>query len=222
MFVRWLIAIACGCLFVVSGCALYDNEPKPKIIYSPPVAETKPQIPEPKAAEIRSTQKVSLETVPRDWIPAAGVEKEWTAIIIHHSATDSGNAAIFDEWHREGKNWNGVGYDFVIGNGTNSADGEVEVTYRWHEQTTGAHCGGTPGNWANKDGIGICLVGDFTKEEPTQRQMQTLVRLVRFLQKRYGISAEHIYGHHTTPGARVTDCPGRRFPMGRFKSMLSS
>jgi N-acetyl-anhydromuramyl-L-alanine amidase AmpD len=113
-----------------------------------------------------------------------------------------------------------VGYDFVIGNGVDSADGLVEVTYRWRNQQTGAHCGGTGGNWANEDGIGICLVGNFNKTSPTSRQMQALVKLVRFLQARYKIPTSRIYGHGTTPGARVTDCPGKRFPMSTLKSML--
>jgi len=73
------------------------------------------------------------------------------AIVIHHSATENGNAAIFDRMHREHNHWDGVGYDFVIGNGTNSGDGEVEVTFRWQGQIAGAHCGGTIGNWANID-----------------------------------------------------------------------
>jgi N-acetyl-anhydromuramyl-L-alanine amidase AmpD len=50
--------------------------------------------------------------------------------------------------------------------------------------------------------------------------MQSLVKLVSFLQNRYGISKSRIYGHNTTPGARVTDCPGKRFSMVRLKSML--
>jgi hypothetical protein len=149
------------------------------------------------------------------------VEKSWSAIIIHHSATERGNAAIFDKDHREINGWDGIGYDFVIGNGTNSGDGQIEVTFRWKQQITGAHCK-TDNNWANKDGIGICLVGHFNNYPPSARQMQSLAELVRFLQKRYNIDTSRIYGHGTTPGARVTDCPGHMFPMARFKSMLDS
>jgi len=96
----------------------------------------------------------------------------------------------------------------------------VEVTYRWREQKTGAHCGGTAENWANKEGIGICLVGNFDVTVPTRRQMQSLVKLVRFLQSRYGIRKSRIYGHGSTPGAHITNCPGRNFSLARLKSML--
>lgn len=188
----------------------------PEIVYSPGIGS---QLPRPLITEPQTYEGASYANVPRAWLPPAGAEKKWTTIIIHHSATEKGNAAIFDKDHRENHGWDGVGYDFVIGNGIDSGDGQVEVTFRWRKQITGAHCK-TPENWANEDGIGICLVGNFNDSMPSERQMQSLVRLTNFLQKRYGISRSRIYGHGTTPGAHVTDCPGNMFPMARFKSML--
>jgi hypothetical protein len=208
-----IIFILCSFLFALSGC-IYRDEPMPTVVYDyagPPPAIVQPP---------RKPTVVTPADFPADWLPAARPEREWTAIIIHHSATENGSAAIFDKWHREGNFWEGVGYDFVIGNGTNSGDGEVEVTFRWRQQITGAHCGGTAGNWANQYGVGICLVGNFDNTPPTARQMNSLIRLIRFLQNRYGIPKNRIYGHNTTPGARVTDCPGRNFPMAKLKSML--
>jgi hypothetical protein len=201
---------------MLPGCASND-EAMPQIVY-PPKSESTTRPP----VVIKRPMKYQdvSEDVPADWLPPSGVEKDWTAVVIHHSATENGNAAIFDRIHREYNHWKGVGYDFVIGNGTDSGDGEVEVTFRWQRQIPGAHCGGTPGNWANEDGIGICLVGNFDHTTPTTRQMQTLARLIRFLQKRYKISESRIYGHNSTPGARVTNCPGAKFPMSTLKQML--
>jgi len=159
--------------------------------------------------------------VPQTWIPSTGRERQWTAIVIHHSATDAGNAEIFDRWHREENHWDGVGYDFVIGNGSDSADGAVEVTFRWRQQREGAHCGGTPDNWANEEAVGICLVGDFSYHPPSAAQMQALSRLIQFLQSRYDIPLDRIYGHGTTPGSRITECPGRQFPLTRLKASLA-
>ena len=210
-------SILCGCLLFLCGC-LYDHEAPPEIIHSPTISEPVP-IP-PQTVRPRPSPRTLDKDIPRDWLPPARLEKKWNAIVIHHSGTPNGNAAIFDKWHREGNHWEGVGYDFVIGNGTDSGEGQVEVTFRWREQKTGAHCGGTPGNWANEEAVGICLVGNFNRTAPTARQMQSLVKLVRFLQKRYGIPKSRIFGHNTTPGARATDCPGKRFSMIRFKSML--
>ena len=213
MFSR--VLIFCGFLLVLAGCAY--EEPMPEIVYRPG-PEPKPT--PPKVIKPEETPKSTYPGVPRDWLPPSRLEKRWTAIIVHHSATENGNAAIFDKMHREENHWEGVGYDFVIGNGTNSGDGQIEVTFRWRRQIAGAHCGGTAGNWANRDGVGICLVGNFNNTSPTARQMQSHVKLIRFLQKRYRIPKSRIYGHRTTPGARATDCPGKRFPFARLKSML--
>ena len=202
--------IICGCLFVLSGC-VSNEEPTPIIVYTPPDLDPiRPTFVKPKPAP---------RNIPRDWYPPSRLERKWEAIIIHHSATSNGNVAIFDKQHREEKHWDGVAYDFVIGNGTDSSNGQIEVTFRWRGQIAGAHCK-TPNNWGNEKGIGICLVGNFDYTSPTTRQMQSLVKLVRFLQNRYRIPKSRVYSHGSTPGARVTDCPGRRFPMARLKSML--
>jgi len=199
-------------LFFLSGC-VYKQEPELQLDTSWQTQTTQaPQI-------IRPPVEPGISYIPREWFPPNYLERRWEAIVIHHSATGYGNATIFDKWHREGNHWEGVGYDFVIGNGTNSENGQIEVTFRWRQQKTGAHCK-TPDNWANEKAIGICLVGDFDKTVPTPQEMQSLVKLIQFLQKRYGIPESKIYGHNTTPGARATDCPGQLFPMARLKSML--
>lgn len=207
------IFIVCGCLIVLSGCVA--EEPMPVITQDYSLVKPAPPL-VPKTAK----SSVDIGEFSAGWMPPPYLEKSWKAIIIHHSGTKDGDAAIFDKWHREGNHWEGVGYDFVIGNGTDSGDGQVEVTFRWTNQQPGAHCGGTAGNWANIDGIGICLVGNFNNTQPSARQMQSLIKLVRFLQERYGISKNRIYGHRATPGARETDCPGRNFPMARLKTAL--
>ncbi|MFA5238488.1 MAG: peptidoglycan recognition family protein [Phycisphaerae bacterium] len=212
--------VAWGCLIVLGGC-IYTDEPMPEIVYDTGYQSVQPIKPKRLAPAPAKRIVSNNDGISQQWLPASSVEKRWTAIIIHHSATKNGDAAIFDKWHRENNGWEGVGYDFVIGNGSNSGNGQVEVTYRWQKQVTGAHCGGTPGNWANKDGIGICLVGDFDKTQPSNAQMQSLVKLVQFLQKRYNIPKSKIYGHGSTPGAGTkTNCPGRNFPMSWFKSQL--
>ncbi len=209
------VFIICGSLFILSGC-IYTDEPMPRI-----ESEDASRITQPRLSKLINPSIGFDENIAADWLPPSQTERKWTAIIIHHSGTENGSVAIFDKWHREGNHWEGVGYDFVIGNGTDSGDGQVEVTFRWRNQMTGAHCGGTEDNWANKYAVGICLVGNFNRTVPTVRQMQSLARLVEFLQSRYGTPKSRIFGHNTTPGARATDCPGRNFQMARLKSMLN-
>lgn len=212
---REICIILFGVSLIAAGCA--SDEQVPKIVskrtYENPVSLDYSSIDE------GTNRSDATLNVPESWIPPSSLERDWQAIVIHHSATESGNAAIFDRWHREHHNWDGVGYDFVIGNGSDSGNGRIEVTFRWREQRTGAHCK-TPGNWANEKAVGICLVGNFDYQRPTTKQIQSLLRLVRFLRNRYGIPKSRIYGHKTTPGARVTSCPGENFPMARIKSML--
>jgi len=208
-------ALAAVTVLAICGCSSQQVEP-PHITGRVRNTISQPAAPLPTTPAWRPTSNY-----PAGWVPSPTKEKRWKAIIIHHSATDSGDMAVFDDYHRNGHNWDGIGYDFVIGNGKGSGDGEVEVTYRWRDQVAGAHVGGTPENWANVDGIGICLVGDYTKTRPTYRQMQSLKQLVRFLQERYKIPTERVYGHCETPGyTRGTVCPGHLFPMATFKRSL--
>lgn len=196
-----------------SGCTLPQNSP-PRIVSN--VDEFTP-LPEPVDPPVVVRKPARRDSsVPESWYPPTEVEHRWEAIVIHHSATPNGNAEIFDRWHRESNHWEGVGYNFVIGNGTDSADGSVEVTFRWREQIVGAHCK-TPDNWANRLAIGICLVGHFNHTHPTAAQLTSLRRLVGFLQHRYRIPDSKVYGHQGTPGARVTDCPGQFFDINAVR-----
>ena len=126
--------------------------------------------------------------------------RAWAVIVVHHSASREGGAVRFDGWHKA-RGWDGVGYDFVIGNGTDTADGAIETTFRWKEQRDGAHAKG----W-NDLGIGICLVGNFEDSEPTPKQMESLVRLVRHLRRRFHVPPERIVPHGSV---NPTQCPGK-------------
>lgn len=214
-----LSPLACAIL-IVGGCGT-EYEDVPKIIGNAPHSVLQPMVSIGPSDDATTLTGPIDKNIPPVWYPPASREKGWKAIVIHHSATHKGNAAIFDDWHKNGHKWEGVGYDFVIGNGNGSDDGQVEVTFRWRQQIAGAHVGGTPGNWANENSIGICVVGDFTKTGPTYRQMQSLAKLMRFLQGRYRIPKSRIYGHSNTPGYKgKTLCPGRKFPWARLERML--
>src|SRR5690606_32161137 len=76
--------------------------------------------------------------VPAGW-NARAAGRKWQWIVIHHSATPTGGAVEFDKLHRETNGWDELGYHFVIGNGTNTKDGMVEVGPRWVKQKHGAH-----------------------------------------------------------------------------------
>ncbi len=149
------------------------------------------------------------------WLPPAQLEgsRHWEGIIVHHSASDYGDAATFDKWHRQ-KGWDELGYHFVIDNGVSTlakGDGQVEVGSRWLKQKHGAHCRvdvNDDNHW-NEHYIGICLVGNFENGYPTESQYRSLKTLIDFLTDRYNIPGNKIIGHKDAD--KGTLCPGKYF-----------
>ncbi len=141
--------------------------------------------------------------------PGVGL-RQWKYIILHHSGGD-GDAASIDRYHREDRDWeNGLGYGFLIGNGTLSGDGEIEVSGRWRRQIDGAHCKAAG---MNEKAIGICFVGNFEHGGgPSRQQLHSGIALIRYLSARFSIPPENILGHGEVSGAN-TKCPGRHFPL---------
>jgi len=142
--------------------------------------------------------------------------RRWRYIVIHHSATTDGGAAAFERYHMREHGWDSLGYHFVIGNGTQTADGEIEVGPRWRQQREGSHAGVLR---YNEEGIGICLVGDFRTQRPTELQMRSLEALIRCLSASHGIAPDDVLGHRECPGA-ATECPGPQFPMSELRDRL--
>jgi len=132
----------------------------------------------------------------------------WRTITIHHSATLKGNAEAFDRNHRQ-RGMGGLFYHFVLGNGTDSRDGQIEVGWRWKKQAQVNR---------PKD-IQICLVGDFNRECPSERQFESLVKLIAVLRRQYNIPVKNIRKHKSIKG-KHTACPGNRFPFDRLIAQL--
>lgn len=177
--------------------------------------------PDPGSSGSRSSHRwshIRTPGIPRSWRVAAN--RQWTSIVIHHSATEVGGAERFDKTHREENGWtNGLGYHFVIGNGTDTGDGQIEVGPRWRRQNEGIHGAHAGIDEYNQHGIGICLVGNLEEGRPTKKQMAALLKLVRKLTGFYGIQPARIYRHQAVRPEH-TDCPGRFFPMSRFLTAL--
>lgn len=117
--------------------------------------------------------------------------RKMDSIIIHCSATRQGadfGAADIARWHRQ-RGFRAIGYHYVI-----RLDGTLEKG-RPIEQA-GAHCKG----W-NATSIGICYIGGLdTNGKPadtrTPEQIETLAKLVKELQRKYGI--RQVMGHRDT------------------------
>jgi N-acetyl-anhydromuramyl-L-alanine amidase AmpD len=148
---------------------------------------------------------------PQDLFAPPKADRAWKYVVLHHSATPKGSYAQIDREHRQVRGYTGCGYHFVIGNGTDSPDGRVEVARRWSDQKAGAHCRDGKHPDVNEYGIGICLIGDCDKTPPTPKQVEAARALVAYLEARYAIAPDRV-GTHALLAGTPTACPGKQFP----------
>jgi len=170
--------------------------------------------------QLKEGQKLTIPGTmgARPYIPLPPATR-WTYIVVHHTATHDGDASKIQKIHFARGFWNGLGYHFLIDNGTSGrADGQIEIGPRWVKQMDGAHANADD---MNIRGIGVCLVGNFSERDVSPRQLESLLYVVRTLQKRYGIPDNHVIRHDDVKG-KSTECPGLRFPWAEFKRRLAA
>ena len=210
----WLFVCGLGC----SGC--YQSTVVPPTTSIAPPMRPAPIIPLPTEPYSPPTmQPIEPITRTNPWKPDSE-SREWNYIVLHHTASDSGSVDSIHEEHlkrkdKNGKNWLGIGYHFVIGNGNGMGDGEIEPTFRWRQQMQGAHAGVAD---FNQHGIGIVLVGNFEKTPPTAAQLTSIKRLVGTLKREYSIVESKIMGHGDV---KATECPGKLFPMSEVRESIA-
>lgn len=125
-----------------------------------------------------------------------------TDIVIHHSAADPKfGPRDFAEWHTQENGWPAIGYHYVI-----MADGAIYQT-NYHDTNsyqTGGH---------NSYTLGICLAGNFEKDEVPKKQLDALIWLIKRLKRQLpNINEIHPHGHY-----KGTSCPGRNMPMSEIR-----
>jgi hypothetical protein len=145
--------------------------------------------------------------------------RRWQFIVVHNSGTRQGNARVFDYYHRHVRRMqNGLAYHFVIGNGTSTGNGQIEVGDRWRRQINGGH---VHSDYLNNISLGICLVGDFNRDQPTRAQLESCEELIRYLRERCGKTDRGdipVRPHREmNPPRWATDCPGDVFPYSWFR-----
>ena len=153
-------------------------------------------------------------------IDRASIRKgRWRYIVVHNSGTRQGNAKAFEHYHRYVRKMpNGMAYHFVIGNGTSSPDGSIEIGNRWHRQLQGGH---VHSDYLNNIALGICFVGDFNNGQPTKTQLAAAEELISYLRGRVGrVGGQKaaVRPHRAiNPPRWPTDCPGDDFPFAWFR-----
>ena len=157
--------------------------------------------------------------LPAAWRPTSA-NRTWRYVVIHHTATSGGSVESIHREHLKrttgGQRWLGIGYHFVVGNGQGMADGAIEPTFRWRQQLQGAHAGVEA---YNQRGIGVALVGDFSKTRPTAAQLAAVRQLVTALRTEFRVPANRIVGHRDI---KSTACPGKNFSLSALRNQAGS
>jgi len=142
-----------------------------------------------------------------------------TKIIVHHSdSEDTGNVSWLQikKWHTstppDGNGWSDIGYHAGVELISSSGLSSYEILYGrpWYKQ--GAHCLGQ-----NDESLGICFVGNFELDQPTEAQLICGAELIKLWMLLFKIDKSKIYPHKYFSS---TDCPGRYFSMDKLLSYL--
>lgn len=79
----------------------------------------------------------------------------------------------------------------------------------------GAHTKGQ-----NADSMGICFVGNYDEDAPSDTMLLVGAKVIAYWMKIYVISSEEIYPHHKF--ADYKTCPGTLFPVDKLREMAGA
>ncbi len=120
-------------------------------------------------------------------------------LVIHHSASNRATTKKADiaRWHKE-RGFSQIGYHKII-------EGNGAIVNGRSENIQGAHAKG-----ANQGSLGVCVVGNFENEIPTQAQINGLISVLTTWCNAHSLNSKNIYGHFNVPGgSTTTSCPGK-------------
>lgn len=133
-----------------------------------------------------------VESLPHGPVPYRKRQlRQIEQIIIHHSA-DNGTPYSIADYHVGTKKWPGIGYHFLIDkNGVVYQSNDIDtVSYHLANQNTIS--------------LGICCIGNFEEDKPTDAQVESLIWLLACI--RAVIGHKPIFGHKDKGS---TLCPGK-------------
>lgn len=143
---------------------------------------------------------------------------DFTYIVIHHSLTEDRQVVDWNairRYHVKEKGWLDIGYH----SGIEIVNGKLEIMVGRLLSRQGAHAYGF-----NDKAIGICIVGDFDIKKPDTKKLKIAAVLVKKYMKVFGIQVKNVIGHNEVFALlnwhRTKTCPGLRFDMDEFRSLL--
>lgn len=200
--------LALGTLAAV-GCASGGVQRAAKL---PDPRELGPRNAPPLTPPTRTTPKEFNFVIDRQyWCKGSGVESLMNPMLparyitVHHDgmspflAKDQNSAAARIEIIRNGhrsKGWGDIGYHYVVDRGGRVWEGREQ---RWQ----GAHVKG-----CNEGNVGVCNLGNFDEQSPSDEQLEALERLLTCLMNKHSVPVSRVRTHKEWPSA-ATACPGR-------------
>lgn len=137
-----------------------------------------------------------------------------THIIIHCSDTkDSGSKSweAIRKYHKEVNKWNDIGYHF----GIELVGTELQWLVGRPEKTAGAHCSA---GHMNSHSLGVCFVGDFKGDSPSEKLYDFGAKHVAALCRKYKVPVQFVMGHRDFEKSKT--CPGKMFNIETFRTYL--
>ncbi|MBI3619374.1 N-acetylmuramoyl-L-alanine amidase [Candidatus Peregrinibacteria bacterium] len=164
--------------------------------------------------EFRTVKTVSTDASGRSYLWPQSYSPNVRLLVIHHTAmTVTGETrsplermrALY-QYHTVNRSWGDIGYHYVI-----DENGQIYEGRAGGDYVVGGHA-----YCHNIGSIGIALMGNFSVEQPTQAQTQSLQWLLIHLGEKYGVDLHRsvlfhgkilppIVGHRQLLS---TDCPG--------------
>ncbi len=137
--------------------------------------------------------------------------KDLKYIVIHHSATPE-NFTVDDirHLHVQGNGYSDIGYHFLVNKeGLHTGRpvlyaGAHTVADKW----SCAYDSDFPDVSFNHEGIGLCIIGDFSKRPPCEELINEAAYAIKRLAGKYKIKLDRAYiiGHNKVS---YTICPGK-------------
>jgi hypothetical protein len=109
-------------------------------------------------------------------------------------------------YHTQERGWADIGYHFVVDRGGRVWEGRPAALQGAHVRDR------------NPNNLGVMVLGNFDRQQPSDAQLMGLARLVRALRRKHGVAEREIRSHQEW---LVTSCPGRHL-QPRFASMRSN
>lgn len=144
--------------------------------------------------------------------------RKWEGVVLHHTSNPDYEAwkkkpdekywwEAIDKFHREKRGWKMIGYHWLI-----FPSGLIAMGRPMN--MIGAHTKGQ-----NSKMVGVCLLGNFNKDEVTNDQYISCWFVLTALLVHLGLSERNLWFHRDF---NATDCPGSKWDREQLRRKIAA